>query len=264
MSVLLDNQDVSGLYAPVFSQQVVKFIFQKILTYPNGSIGEFTHTRRVKINYVGIMDGLHKFQLAAVKTEVDMKRLSAPTAELERSLNRFFGLLVLGANIKGELVKIYNLPYVQYKWAANKEDFYRDYNLPEQVELMDAMDGYITSEIALIAYLKLPFMYGLFFNRYWQTLNSTEQLQGAEFQYGKEVNNLLILETPEIHIVKTDTQKQVTIYSTSKKKDTELHLGNGTCIYLDGILDVCKKEIELETTKFNYSAKWVGLKKLLQ
>jgi hypothetical protein len=264
MSVLLDNQDVSGLYAPVFSQQLVKFIFQKILTYPNGSVGEYTHTRRVKINYVGIMDGLHKFQLAAVKTEVAMKRLASPTMELERSLNRILGLLVLGTDINGDLVKIYNLPYIQYKWEENKEVFYRDYNLPEQVELIDAMDGNITSEIALIAYLKLPFMYGLFFNSYWQTLHSSEQLQESEVQYGKELNNLLVVETPEKQIVKTDTQKQVTINSAIKTSDTNLFLGKGICIYLDGILDSCRKQIVTESLTFNYSAKWVGLKKLLQ
>ena len=264
MSVLLDKQDVSEPYAPAFYQQVVKFTFQKIMIYPNGSIGEFAHTRRVKINYVGVMDGLHKFQLAAVKTEVVMKRLAAPTSELELNLNRMLCLLVLGADIRGELVKIYNLPYVQYKWAENREDFYRDYNLPEQVELIDAMDSYIASEIALIAYLKQPFMYGLFFNNYWHVLNTTEQLQESEVQYGKELNNLLVLETPTSTSVKTDTQKQVTIDSKSRISDTGQFLGNGTCIYLDGILNSCKKEIRTDSLTFNYSAKWVGLKKLLQ
>jgi hypothetical protein len=268
MSVLLDNQEILVWHAAEDFEQTLKFSYQKERTLPNGTKALYAFRRSIQIGYVGVREGVHKFQLAVTKTELSLTRMAEPTAELSRDLHQALSLLVLGADKHGNLVEIYNLPYVQYTWAALKEEFLRDYDQEEYLVLIHEMDKHIASENTLLAYLQLPTMFGLYFNGCWHMDANTHEMT-KQVMYGKELADTILDESVTFDTNKNETQIQVCMHSTLQTNEhsnarISIQHYSGTCIYVDGVLDTCKKAIQLDSTKFYYSAKWGGLKQLFQ
>lgn len=266
MSEQLDQQKILVWDAEEDFEQTLKFSYQKERTLPNGTKALFAFRRRIQIGYVGVREGLHKFQLAVTKTELSLTRMAEPTAELSRDLHQALSLLVLGADKYGNLVEIYNLPYVQYTWAALKEEFLRDYDQEEYLILIHEMDKHIATETSLLAYLQLPTMFGLYFNGCW-LMDANTHAMTKQVVYGKELADTTLEESVAFDTNKNDTHTQVCMHSTLQTNDhsnttISIQHYSGTCIYVDGVLDTCKKEIQLDSTKFYYSAKWGGLKQL--
>lgn len=266
MNGVLDKRVKSIWYAEEGFHQVLKFSYHKERMLPNGVKSLYSFSRRVQIRYVGLRDELYKFQLGTIRSEFSLSRMAEPTADLSKSLHRALGLLVLGADKTGKLVKIYNLPYVQYRWEELKKEFLQDYDRDEYLVLIQEMDQRITDGNRLLTYLQLPIMYGLYFNGYWEATNTEQIPIVKQKDFGKELSELQIHEACTYSTKKNETQVEVIFNAELNGSNSDITIQgyNSTCTYIDGILDTCKKEIQLGSTKFYYSAKWVGLKKLFQ
>ena len=252
-------------YAAEGFYQILKFSYHKERIFPNGTKSMYSVSRRVQIRYIGLREQLHKFQLGVIKSEFSLSRTAEPTADLSNQLHRALALLVLGANAKGQLIKVYNLSYVHYIWNELKKDFFQNYDKQEYIGLIKEMDHCISEEKRLIDYLQLPTMYGLYFNNYWEK-ESDNTLLLKKLAYGNELSEAIVDESLIYHVKQNQIQEQTSIDINLNNIEAGMHIQNysGTCIYLDGVLDTCKKEIQTDSTKFYYSAKWVGLKKLFQ
>ena len=269
MELLTNNHKFLVWYAKENFDQDLKFSYEKECTLPNGTKAHYVFSRRAAIGYVGLRENLHKFQLGITKAEFSLIRMAEPTADLSKDLHIALSLLVLGADKQGNLVKIYNLPYIKNRWDELKIEFLEDYDQEAYLLLIHEMDKRIANENLLLAYLQLHTMYGLYFNGYW--LMQEDQPDGLikQIVLGKEVAETSFDETLVLEIKKSDKQKEITIHSgmltnQDLNASTPIQGYNGTCIYVDGILDTCKKEIQIDSTNFYYSAKWVGLKTLFQ
>ena len=262
MTLVSDNHTISVRQSEEGFHQILKFSYQKECIFPNGTKSLYSFSRRVQIRYVGLREGIHKFQLGVLNSEFSLSRMADTTAELSKSLHRAVGLLVVGADIHGNLVKIYNLPFVQHRWDELKKEFLQDYDKEKYLVLIHEMDQHIANENALVAYLKLPSMYGLYFNGYWEI----KDVNKKSIQYGKELSEMLITELQTYSSKRNESQQETTIIADLNSPNNDIHIQhyNSTCTYIDGILDTCKKEVQIDSTKFYYSAKWVGLKKLFQ
>ena len=262
MTFLSDNHTISVRQSEEGFQQTLKFSYQKEYIFINGIKSLYAFSRRVQIRYVGLREGVYKFQLGVLKSEFSLSRMANTTAELSKSLHRALGLLVVGADIHSNLVKVYNLPFVQYRWDELKKEFLQDYDQEKYLTLIHEMDQHIANEHALIAYLKLPTMYGLYFNGYWEIKDENKK----PIQYGKELSEMQITEIQTYSIKRNESQQETTIIADLHSPNNDIHIQyyKSTCTYVDGILHTCKKEIQIDSTKFYYSAKWVGLKKLFQ
>lgn len=266
---IIDKQTLQVWDAAIDFDQDLKFSYEKERTLPNGTKAHYVFSRRAAIGYVGIRENLHKFQLGITKAEFSLTCMAEPTADLSKDLHIALGLLVLGADRYGNLVEIYNLPYIQHWWAELKKDFLQDYDQEPYLGLIHEMDARIANEQVLLAYLQLPTMYGLYFNGYWLLNKNEETIQTKHIRFGKEVDETDVEETIVVDVDTNELQQQISIHSSLVISDTTnatvaIQDYKGACIYVDGILDTCKKEIQIDSTKFYYSAKWVGLKKLFQ
>ncbi|WP_018344941.1 hypothetical protein [Cytophaga aurantiaca] len=232
---------------------------------PRGVWSIYTMNRKVRICYVGIIDGLHKYQLGCIETDYKLERKADSTASLVKKLHTVFRLLVLGADSYGKLQKIYNYPYIKEEWTVIKMNLLTEYDDTdiEKWNLIQKMDLLLDSYDAVLCYLALPNMYGLFFNGYWTDVFSEEKII-IEQMYGEEFGNKQFEESIQYSIQETSTQQLVTISINENITSNEGITYSGTAIFLDGALDICKKKIENDSLIFNYSAKWVGLKQLFQ
>lgn len=262
---MTDKKILQVWNAPVDYDQDLKFSYEKERTLPNGTKAHYVFSRRAAIGYVGLRENIHKFQLGITKAEFSLTRMAEPTADLSKDLHIALGLLVLGADRHGNLVKIYNLPYIQHWWEELKKDFLRDYDQEPYLGLIHEMDARIASEQELLAYLQLPTMYGLYFNGYWLLQEDETSTTIKQVVLGKEIADISVEESLVLNVKTNETQQQtnVLIVDTTNAAASIQHY-KGTCTYVDGILDSCKKELQIDSTKFYYSAKWVGLKKLFQ
>lgn len=266
MNSVSDTYVISVKYAEEDFQQVLKFSYQKEGILPSGTKSLYSFSRRVQISYVGLREGIHKFQLGVLRSELSLSGMANNTAELSKSLHRALGLLVLGADLQGNLVKIYNFPYVKHRWNELKNEFLQEYEKEKYLVLIHEMDQHIATEHALLAYLQLPTMYGLYFNGCWQ-MHSNNDAVMKTVVHGMELSERRVEESHAVDVKRNETQLQVRIHTGFNKntyETTDIRNYTGISIYVDGVLDTCKKEIQLDSTKFYYSAKWVGLKKLFQ
>jgi len=232
---------------------------------PRGVWSNYTMERKVRICYVGMIDGLHKYQLGCIETDYKLERKADSTASLVKKLLSVFRLLVLGADEYGRIHKIYNFPYVQQEWIEIKATQLIEYDDTdiEKWNLILKMDLLLQNPDAVLNYLKLPNMLGLFFNGYWRDAFPTD-ITTTEQMYGEEMGNKQFQEFLQYSIQETTKQQLIKIDIKENSISNEKINYSGRCIFLDGALDVCSKKIETDSIIFNYSAKWVGLKQLFQ
>lgn len=258
------NHVVTGMkhVKPGFDQLIL-FTSSVEELLPRGVWSNYTVERKIRIYYVGMIDGFHKYQLGCVETDYTLQRKANSTADLVKKLLSVFRLLVLGADGNGVLQKIYNFPYLQQEWIEIKATQLIEYDDTdiEKWNLILKMDLLLQNPDAVLNYLKMPNMFGLFFNGYWrdafpQEITTTEQM------YGEEMGNKQFQELLRYSVQETAIQQFIKI-SIEENSVSEKNYG-GSCTFLDGALDFIQKKIEKDSIIFNYSAKWVGLKTLFQ
>ena len=216
--------------------------------------------REVLIDYIGIVDSLHKYQICCDACDVVTKRNTDVTDELFIALDFVFTLLVVSADANGNLLVLHNFPYLQQEWADLKETLADNYDETdrENWEMIHAMDILMQDYNEILNYIKSPEMYGLYFNGYWKsdTYHS--------IQYGKEFQDTIFEEKIDTSIKELGVQQFAEIHIEGAAALSELKSYTGTCTYIDGALNMCRKKIDLGSTKFNYSVRWVGLKQRFQ
>lgn len=220
-------------------------------------------TREVLIDYIGLIDGLHKYQICCKDCSIKSDRWPIITNDLFCELDIIFALLAVSADAQGNLVELHNFPYLQQEWAEMKEQLLIEYDerAEERWALIQEMDALMQDYNKVLFYLKSPAMYGLFFNGYWQE----KDLQTV--QYGNELNNEIFEEEITGIIIKeTATQQLVTIQVIGKPVDivNKPIQYSGTCSFINGALNECYKKINIDDTQFNFSVRWIGLKARFQ
>lgn len=264
--MIIENQTVKSMkHVKVGFDQLVLFTYSIQELLPRGVWSMYTMTRKVRICYVGMINGFHKYQLGCIETDYKLERKADSTASLVKKLLSVFRLLVLGADRNGRLKKIYNLPYLQQEWIELKAVLLTEYDDTdkEKWNLILKMDQLLQNHDDVLNYLKLPNMFGLFFNSYWRDVLEAEIIT-TEQMYGDEIEEKQFQEALQYSIQETTKQQLIKIDIKGNSISNEKINYTGRCIFLDGALDVCNKKIETDSIIFNYSAKWVGLKQLFQ
>jgi hypothetical protein len=245
--------------------QLILFTCSVEKLLPRGVWSTYILNRKVRIYYVGRINDLHKYQLGCIETDCKLERQADSTLDLMRKVHNVFRLLVLGADANGTIQKMYNFPYIQEEWLQIKVNLLTEYDDTdiEKWNLILKMDVLLQNYDAVLNYLRLPNMYGLFFNGYWRDVFPEEKII-VEQTYGEEFGKTQFQESVQYSIRENGIQQLVTICADKNSLFDAQISYSGICIFLDGALDVCRKKIENDSIRFNYSAKWVGLKKLYQ
>ena len=249
-----------------FDQLLLFSISNEVLN-KQGKWSIYTIDRTVRIYYVGMIDSLHKYQLGCIHSTFELKNRVDSSADLFNKLHSVFRLLVIGADGLGAIKKIYNFPYLQQEWAELKNNLLLEYDDTdiEKWDLICKMDVQMQDYDAVLKYIHLPSMYGLFFNGYWSEL-LPEKSVNVTVAYDEALNNEVFEECLEYEIQETEMQQllKIEIKGKSNTENNKVLAYTGTCTYLDGALDQCTKQINIDSTALNYSVRWVGLKKLFQ
>ena len=149
---------------------------------------------------------------------------------------------------------------MQQEWADLNETLSGDYDESDtdNWKMIHAMNLLMQDYNAVLNYIKSPEMYGLYFNGYWksETVHS--------IQYGKELQQTIFEEKIHTSIKELGAQQFVEFHIEGTAVLSELKSYTGICTYIDGALNMCRKKIDLGSTKFNYSVRWVGLKQRFQ
>lgn len=203
--------------------------------------------------------GQHKYCLTCIDNYFKDVRQPDPSRKLQLLLLEVFDLLVVSTNQNGAIIQINNWEYVQKTWQTLRTEIIQDHDNEEYMKRISDMDILMQDQENVIRYLSLPSNYGLYFNNY-RNLNLSEPIQSVTATYGEELSNRTIEEKVNIQLTETKTQQLATFQISSALTD-ENTLYSGSCVYLDGQLDICSKEIKTASFTINYSATWVGLKK---
>lgn len=256
------NQTNTIRHVPAYFEQHVVFTIHEEKLNDYGKICTKEITREVLIDYIGLIDGLHKYQICCSDCNINSDRWPIITNDLFCELDIIFALLAVSADAEGNLVELHNFPYLQQEWAEMKEQLLIEYDERgvERWARILKMDALMQDYHMVLSYLKSPAMYGLFFNGYWQEKDS------QTVQYGDELNHMIFKEDIEGFIKETETQQLVTIEVTGKavEMNEQTAMYTGSCTFINGALDQCYKKIMLDNTQFNFSARWIGLKQRFQ
>lgn len=230
-----------------------------------GVWSNYTMSRKVRMCYVGNIENLHKYQIGCIETDYILERKADATASLVKKLHSVFRLLVIGADAHGIIQKVYNFPYLQQQWADIKADLLTEYDDTdaEKWNLIQKTDVLLKQYDALLKHLALPEMYGLYFNGYWVDDLPEDSLIMQQL-YGEQLDNQSFQEYIQYSIQQAATKQEVVQLSIREHAPSVRYKYHGSCIYVDGVLDACEKTIENDSVIYNYSAKWVGLKKRVQ
>ena len=247
---------------PYFEQDLA-FTYYKEELDERGKCTSKELTREVLIDYIGVVDTLHKYQICCDACDIVTKRYSDVTNELFIKLDFVFTLLVVSADAKGNLIRLHNFPYLQQEWLDLKASLADDYDESDadSWEMIHVMDVLMKDYNTVLNYIQSPEMYGLFFNGYWNIKDN----EFINVYYGKELQQIMVEEQMHTTTRELGTQQFVEINIEGNTKQlSELISYIGNCTYIDGALNMCQKRIDLGSIKFNYSARWVGLKKRFQ
>src|SRR5690606_7163824 len=125
------------------------------------------------------------------------------------------------------------------------------------------MDNLVESEVPLLRYIQQPCMYGLYFNGYRKQYDNYKT-QKQTILYGEQADLITLEESIEHHLKVSEHCEQLRLKLTAQMDDSDGLNFAGECSYLDGVLEYCKKEVDLGSKKIKYSAKWIGLKSFFQ
>lgn len=248
-------------HAELYFEQNLLFTYCKEEWDEQGKSSSNEIIREILIDYIGIVDSFHKYQICCDACNIVSKRNTDVTDDLFIALDFVFTLLVVSADANGNLVELHNFPYLQQEWTDLKETLADDYDESDtdNWEMIHAMDVLMQDYDAVLNYIKSPEMYGLYFNGY----RKSEAVHSI--QYGKELQHAIFEEKIDTGIKELGTQQfaEIHIEGTAEQLP-QLISYTGTCTYIDGALNMCRKKIDLGSTKFNYSVRWVGLKQRFQ
>jgi hypothetical protein len=250
-------------HVPIYFEQDLFFSFYQEKPNARGKKTSKEITREILMDYVGLINGLHKYQICCRACDVITDHWPSITSELFQELDCIFALLVVSADTKGNLIELHNFPYVQDEWNTLYEELSTEYDerAVERWALITNMNILMQDYDAVLSYLKSPAMYGLYFNGYWQETDT------QHIQYGEELNHLCFEEDIQGFIKQVETLQQVTVEISGKPIGIEASniIYTGSCAFLNGALDHCVKKITTDIhTHINYSLRWVGLKQRLQ
>lgn len=267
MQATHNTKQISKHAEPDFEQELL-FTYYEEQTTEEGKCISRELTREVLIDYIGIRDALHKYQICCTACDIVSKRNIDASSELFMAIDFVFTLVVVSADSKGNLAELHNFDFLQQEWLDLRNELIQDYDQKDTASrsLINDMDTLMQDYTAVVNYLKSADMYGLFFNGYWEQSSDHLKPFMNKMQYGKELQYTTVKEIVHTTIQQSDTQQFVHI---AVKNDEETafpglihYAGAGT--YIDGALNTCQKKIDLGSRKFNYSVRWVGLKKRFQ
>lgn len=247
---------------------------------PKGKLEAITLLREIKVVYLESDYALHRYQIFCHQVEFELERKTFPGANLKAAFLYLFDEVVVNVNDNGCIVHILNMPFLRYRWSVLKEELIHDYGASEVfLKTLRPWDEMIADHDKTIVYLISPSMYGLYFNGYWQqekrqeanSRHVTREGQDIEEEIdckitdktGSKVVQLFVRES----LVKKksmDVTKPLSSFaSVSMENEAEQIVSKGEYVYLDNVLHHCRKEIVSGSKKTIYTAKWVGLKKVL-
>ncbi|WP_018344294.1 hypothetical protein [Cytophaga aurantiaca] len=244
---------------PFGNAQTIIFTNTKEKIDKKGKPTSTTFQKTVEIISLGEVAGRHKYCFTCLEADFSHIRQPDPSMRLQLLILEVFDLLVVSTNKTETLIQIHNFGYLQEVWKSLRTEILQDYDDASYLMLVYEMDVLMQNHESVVKYLSLPSNYGLYFNGY-KNSNLDEPIHSFNVAYGEELSNMNVEEQINIEVTKTKTQQLVTFQITGSTTDEYMYY-RGSCVYLDGQLDICSKEIKTEFSTFNYSAKWVGLKK---
>ncbi|ABG57999.1 hypothetical protein [Cytophaga hutchinsonii] len=244
---------------PFGHTQTIAFAYVKELIDDQGKPASTTFHRTVEIVSFGEIEGKSKYCLTCLHAYFTDIRQPDPSRRLQLLLSEVFDLLVVSTDKTGKIIQIHNFGYLQQVWNVHRIEILQDHDDEAYRMYISDMDTLMQNQESIISYLLLPSNYGLYFNGY-KNFNLKEPIHHVRSVYEEDLSSISMEEKLHIQLITTDTQQHVTLQI--KGSEVPQHLScTGSCMYLDGQLDVCFKEIKTECFTINYSATWIGLKK---
>lgn len=247
---------------PIGFEHSLAFFHQEERKLESGKPSIFAMEREVEIVYRGNFEGMPRYQIFLYKTEIFLERKSIPSKVLIESLSYVFDELLVKTDFHGRIICIANYPYIRYRWGKMRTELVSEYFTEEYQQYFIFIDEIIKDEIVLIDYLNTPEMYGLYFNGLRRQY-LCEEAQKNEFKFQLDGQVQTVEESIKGHLKESEANKLATLEVEGRDIEKNIHV-KGKFVYLNGIIDTAKKKINLNDTKINYSARWVGLKNYFQ
>lgn len=239
--------------------QTIAFTHTKEIIDERGMPASTSFNKVVEIIYLGEVGGRHKYCFTCIEANFSDVRQPDPSRNLQLLILEVFDLLVVSTDKTGKLIQIHNFSYLQKLWQTLRIEIVQDHDDEAYLRRILDMDALMQNHESVINYLSLPANYGLYFNGY-KNFNLAEPIQSTTVVYGEEFSNIQVEEKVNVEVTQTKTQHLVIFQLTGSTLDAHTSY-TGSCVYLDGQLDACSKDIKTESFTINYSAQWVGLKK---
>ena len=241
--------------------QPYKFTTRTIDRSNKNRIIESKLIRDVEITYMGKRKELFVFHVLATKAVIKSDQAIRNEKLLKEDVFAF-GIVVLGANEKGEIVKVYNLNEMKNRWNKRKQEL-REHNSGYEFDFfVDSIENILSNEEKMLFFLNSKNMLGLYFNGFFGKSDNNEipkKRTTSILEYDDlEVTEQIWVDKKVPKFIITAQKSNDEIKKIITTKD-EIEKYEGELLYdknnqlLDGFL-----EIEDKNKNIKYGISWVG------
>jgi hypothetical protein len=237
-------------------------------------------SRRVQIIYFGKKELLHRYQVFLLETTLELESKLDGYNTLFTRMSYVFDECLIGVNEQGVITEIYNADFIRYQWMIRRAKFLDEYQGEVFMSHIIKMDNLVKDNHSILNHLRSFSMYGLYFNG-CRLSYEDKKIEQVKVDYQEDDFKITVDEKIACHLLKSTDQyvrigvEDFKIIEVQEIRQNEraddlasTSVSNFFCkgeyYYLDGLLEHCKKEININSKKIIYSAKWVGLKKIAQ
>lgn len=255
----MNNSEYKAVIIPTvhkdFSQLLsFKYIIEEVTE--SGRKSFISIEKEVEIIYLGEQNQFDLYQVFLYQTEIKFERKPVPDRELLIKLTYVFDELVVSTDFAGTIWKVNNLPFLKYRWKKKRAELVDEYFTEEYARYFTTIDEILFDNDSLVKYLKTPAIYGAYFNGLRVPYKGAVKIPVI---YGDELEKLTLEDeiTVELNQINSNVVHKLNLASSRENVDIKV---SGECIYVNGVLDCYKKEVNLGSKKIIYIAKWLGLK----
>ncbi len=241
--------------------QPYRFTTRMIDSSNKNRIIDYKVIREVEITYMGKRKELFVYHVLTTRVRIESDQTVKNKKLLKENIFAF-GIIVLGVNEKGEIVKVYNLEEMENRWNKRTQTL-REHNSGYEFEyFVNDIYNVLRNEEKILFFLNSRNMFGLYFHGLFGK-NDINEIPKKRVAAILEFDDVTV--TEEIWIDNRSPEFIITAQKSSDKYEKiistndEIKKYEGKILYdknnqlLDGFL-----EIENKNKNIKYGVSWVG------
>ncbi len=229
----------------------------------NNKSEENIFEREVDIIYLGLDEQYDVFQIFYLDANFKLSNKYKSDTSYLKKISFAFDDLLLGVDYTGNIKAILNIGELKNRWEQIEEELNNTHEGIEFEHYKKGIKKMVANEVDLINFLKLPSMYGNYFNGLWDTFHY-EAFYDNIVRYGKEIDYKEIKEKVLCKKIISDELNQVLEMEVSANQETDIKHYEGFYSYYNGYLNNFKKNIAFNNINTIYTIQWKGIQPIIQ